>query len=213
MLLFSLLPLVVMLHASSPGCKHRHRLWREVEAEALVAPTQRAWCARGELLSPPHQGHRSHELTSSQRCDLLADPRDRPLWSPLSSKRENRSQFRVLRCCEDQPDIHPKQSCGCPPSLAHSFLSGSAVSSHVCATKASGIQIRYTQLPPLLKKKKNQHSSPKLMKTWSSVIPAPAICIIMRSERRRGGRTGKQTTVSRSSRTRPTAPTAADSSP
>lgn len=67
---------------------------------------------------------------------------------PLSSKGENKSEFRAPRHCEDQPDNHPKQSCGCPPSPAHSFLSGSAVSSHVCATKAFGSQIRYTQLPP-----------------------------------------------------------------
>lgn len=180
-----------------------------------MAPTQRAWCARGELLSLPHQGHRSHELTSSQRCDLLADPQDRRLWSPLSSKRENRSQFRVpgavkisLTSIPNKAVVAPRRSptpsspaAPCHPTSAQQKLLGSRLDTH--------------SFHPFKekKKKKNQHSSPKLMKTWSSVIPAPAICIIMRSERRRGGRTGKQTPVSPSSRTRPTAPTAADSSP
>lgn len=166
-------------------------------------------CTRTELLSPPRHGRRSHEPTSSQCCDLLADPHDRRLWSPLGGDGGSRSRVPVPRRCEDQPDIHPKQSCGCPPSLAHSFLIP-----RLCKKKLLGSRLDTRSFHPFKEeKKKNQHSSPKPMETWSSVIPAPAICIIMRSERRRGGRTGKQTPVSPSSRTGPTAPTAADSSP
>lgn len=198
-----------MLHASSPGCKHRHRLWREVEAEALVAPTQRAWCARGELLSPPHQGRRRpvNAVTRSltHKIDVFG------LRRAVKEKTEASSEFFgavkiSLTSIPNKAVVAPRRS-PTPSSPAAPRHPTSA------QQKLLGSRLDIHSFHPFKEKKKNQRSSPKLMKTWSSVIPAPAICIIMRSERRRGGRTGKQTPVSRSSRTRPTAPTAADSSP